>query len=398
VIFVAASCTKNPSNALTTESINAPSLYLPANMSVEDSLKTTIIWNTVANAALYEFQISSKQDFSDTLMSDSLPQNYRNITKWDSLLTPNATYYWRVRAISSGGTSRWSLISCFSEHIQPPYMSSFPYWDDIDISLTPVINWDTVSGTNAVKYQLQISKGYDFDSIVVNITTVADSFKVNLPLSYGTLYETRVRAISSFDTSDWSDTNAFNTLYDIPGKTVLTYPTNRATGISNSDYLSWVAENGSATYEIQVAADPNFTNILFQTSGTTSTSYSLSYFTGNTTYYWRVRTTNSLGTGLWSDVWSFTTAYFVQLLSPYDTERNVGSPATLTWSAVPGVSTYWVKLYSSYNGTILNDSTITTTSISVVVPSSYYCYWQVCGIFPDGTKTAWSSQWSFKRN
>jgi hypothetical protein len=397
MLFVAVSCTKNPSNALTSESINTPSLYSPANKSVVDSLKTTIIWNTVANAALYEFQISSKQDFSDTLMSDSLPENYRNITKWDSLLTPNATYYWRVRAISSGGTSRWSSISCFSEHIEPPYMRSFSYQEYMNISLTPVINWDTVSGPNAVKYQLQISKDYDFDSIVVNTMTVADSFKVIQPLSYGTAYETRVRAISNFDTSDWSYIEEFYTLYNTPGKTVLAYPANGAKGILGSDYLSWVYEKGSATYDIQVAADPNFTNILFQTSGTTSKSYSLSSCMANTTYYWRVRTTNSMGTGTWSDVWSFTTAYFVQLLSPYDTERNVGSPATLTWSAVPGVSTYWVKLYSS-SGTFLNDSTITTTSISVDIFTSYSCYWQVCGIFPDGTKTAWSSQWSFKRN
>jgi hypothetical protein len=234
--------------------------------------------------------------------------------------------------------------------------------------------------------------------MVVNITTVADSFKVNQPLSYGTSYETRVRAISNFDTSDWSYTKDFYTLYDIPGKTVLTYPANGATGISNSNYLSWVYERGYATYDIQVAADSNFTNILFQTSGTTSTSYSLSLLMGHTTYYWRVRTTNSMGTGLWSDVWLFTTGYFIQLLSPSNTQRYVGSPATLTWSAVPGVSKYWVKLYSSYNGTIINDSTITTTSVSAPVPSGYYCYWQVCGIFPDGTKTAWSSEWSFKRN
>ncbi|MDI6767906.1 MAG: M36 family metallopeptidase [Bacteroidota bacterium] len=91
-----------------------------------------------------------------------------------------------------------------------------------------------------------------------------------------------------------------------PPTPILASPSNGATGVSTSPTLSWNPFSG-ATYRLQVSSDINFTGIVFDQSGITTTYKQVGPFSNSTTYYWRVNATNNNGTSYWSCPWNFAT-------------------------------------------------------------------------------------------
>ncbi|HRF96132.1 MAG TPA: hypothetical protein PLZ51_13095, partial [Aggregatilineales bacterium] len=85
-------------------------------------------------------------------------------------------------------------------------------------------------------------------------------------------------------------------------KPALVSPTDGALTLSQNVTFNWIASLSATQYQIQIASDSAFTNVLYDVTQVTTT-YTQS-FTSNT-YYWRVRGKNSLGDGPWSDTYQF---------------------------------------------------------------------------------------------
>ncbi len=87
-------------------------------------------------------------------------------------------------------------------------------------------------------------------------------------------------------------------------------PADNSVDVYPNPVLSWDGdESGATTYEIQIATDQNFSNIV-ETGFTTGTSYQpVNASTGATQYYWRVRGMNSCGTSTFSTEFNFTTDF-----------------------------------------------------------------------------------------
>nr|MBP7588780.1 hypothetical protein [Thermoanaerobaculia bacterium] len=80
-----------------------------------------------------------------------------------------------------------------------------------------------------------------------------------------------------------------------------------ATNVPLSTSFSWAAQVGVASYQLEVATDAAFTNIV-RTATTASTSTTVSpELPSNVQLYWRVRGTNTCGNGNFSPVRSFAT-------------------------------------------------------------------------------------------
>ncbi|MGB0879261.1 MAG: reprolysin-like metallopeptidase [Polaribacter sp.] len=94
----------------------------------------------------------------------------------------------------------------------------------------------------------------------------------------------------------------FNTV----GNMTLTSPSNGNTGESFAPTLMWNADSNATSYDVEVATNSTFTNIIASGNVTTN-SYALSGLSQVTTYYWRVRGKNFCGTGNYSSAYSFTT-------------------------------------------------------------------------------------------
>jgi subtilisin-like proprotein convertase family protein len=87
----------------------------------------------------------------------------------------------------------------------------------------------------------------------------------------------------------------------------LSTPANGATGVSGPYNFSWVADVNAATYDIDIATDAAFTNIVDFATGLGANSYSTGVLLSNTMYYWRVRAVNQCGSGTFAG-FDFTTA------------------------------------------------------------------------------------------
>jgi PKD repeat protein/subtilisin-like proprotein convertase family protein len=85
-------------------------------------------------------------------------------------------------------------------------------------------------------------------------------------------------------------------------------PNNGATDISLSPELFWNPIPDAINYQVDVASDPAFGNIIESQANITTLSYTLSTVLNQfTTYYWRVRGTNNCTTGSFGAVYNFTT-------------------------------------------------------------------------------------------
>lgn len=94
----------------------------------------------------------------------------------------------------------------------------------------------------------------------------------------------------------------------VAGPTLIN-PMNGATG--EFLYPTYVWSGTTGNYDIEIATDAQFQNIVDFAYGRPAALYKGQLLAGNTLHYWRVRQNNSCGTGPWSGAASFTTSPIV---------------------------------------------------------------------------------------
>jgi hypothetical protein len=118
-------------------------------------------------------------------------------------------------------------------------------------------------------------------------------------------YQVNILGTAGAQTSNQSVTlNLYNA---VPGAVTLTSPPNGATNVALSPTFTWAAVAQAATYDIQVATDAGFTNIVASATGLTQTQYSGATLNPATQYFWHVRALNTCGTGAFSATFNFVT-------------------------------------------------------------------------------------------
>ncbi|MGA2507937.1 MAG: fibronectin type III domain-containing protein, partial [Chitinispirillaceae bacterium] len=150
-----------------------------------------------------------------------------------------------------------------------------------------------------------------------------------------------------------------------PAAPTLSSPANGATNVALNPTLTWDSSAGASHYQLQVAKDSSFNSIVFSDSMLTSTSRAISSLVNSTTYYWRVRASNTGGTSAWSADWRFTTVSGLPgtptLVSPSNGQTNVSTNPMMTWNSAAGAATYRLQVAtdSTFATTIFDDSTLT---------------------------------------
>jgi hypothetical protein len=150
----------------------------------------------------------------------------------------------------------------------------------------------------------------DYQNNILYTTTpvsVANDAGVYLLASYYTVggYQNRLKGAAP-------DVGAFETggtapVAQAPPAPALLSPANAATGIALTAQIQWVASPTAASSQVQVSTSSSFSANVIDQGGITGTTYPLSSLGFTTTYFWRVRASNSAGTSPWSSVWQFST-------------------------------------------------------------------------------------------
>ncbi len=93
-----------------------------------------------------------------------------------------------------------------------------------------------------------------------------------------------------------------------PGFPKLLYPLNEGNNLPVDLQLSWAEAAQAGTYEVQIANDPNFDQIVEEAVGLVQTTYTASKLQPDHVYFWRVRTVNSCATGKYTASATFRTS------------------------------------------------------------------------------------------
>ena len=87
----------------------------------------------------------------------------------------------------------------------------------------------------------------------------------------------------------------------------LQLPLNNSANVSNPAAFSWSVDSYAQQYDIQIATDANFNNIV-ESATVASNNFTSTILRSNKVYYWRVRSINTCASGNYSAVSTFTTA------------------------------------------------------------------------------------------
>ncbi|GGP05901.1 hypothetical protein GCM10010992_23980 [Cloacibacterium rupense] len=190
-------------------------------------------------------------------------------------------------------------------------------------------------------------------------------------------------------------------------------PTNQSLCISNALTFNWNtstdAQNDAITYQIQIATDNQFTQII-NSSTVNSTSYTFTLDKGKA-YYWRVKaidsknassefsTTNSLYTE--ANATTNHLPFMPQLVKPAQ-DTNVNTTVDLEWNAsdvdtsdVLSYDIYWGTSKTNLTNSKTNVSTKTTQITGLQATTTYF--WRVVVKDNKGGETI-GQIWSFKTN
>jgi hypothetical protein len=310
-------------------------------------------------------------------------------------LSPATTYYVRAYASNTGAPVYGSQVSFITTPPAPTLAS--PANGATDVSTTPTLSWNSVSGAN--RYEVEVHGNSGFTNLIFqNQNVTGTSVSVSPALQNGTTYYWRVRAANDGGESGWSS-RSFTTVVAAPSAPTLASPANGATGVSTTPTLSWNSVSGANRYEVEVHGNSGFTNLIFQNQNVTGTSVSVSPALQNgTTYYWRVRAVNDGGSSGWSSR-SFTTVVAAPsaptLASPANGATGVSTTPTLSWNSVSGANRYEVEVHgnSGFTNLIFQNQNVTGTSVSVspALQNGTTYYWRVRAV-NDGGSSGWSSR------
>lgn len=152
------------------------------------------------------------------------------------------------------------------------------------------------------------------------------------------------------------------------GAMSLTSPTNNAVGQGLSVNLTWAANANATSYDVQVATDLAFTNII-SSGNTVSTSYAVSGLSQATDYYWRVLPKNASCSGTYSSANKFTTGVIsCGTTASTNVPLNIATTANVTVNStlnIPSGGTIGdVNVTMNITHTWINDLTATLISPS----------------------------------
>ena len=361
----------------TLEERSAPSpvLVSPANGAAGIPTTALFVWRNVGGASAYGLQVASDSLFgSGFVFSDStLADTSRSV----SGLSPASTYFWRVRAKSSGSFGPYSEVRRFSTAVGTPVLRS-PSNGALGQPSSLALRWSPVAGATAFHAQASTDPSFAGGLLLDNNASPTPPWRSRTDGGDDVLL-----ACAGPECGGPGSIFSGVGLYDHSRGSGAGFPADGATGVSGSVTLRWKKLGERRLIGLRVSTNPSFASgIVVDDSTLSDTSRTVSDLIDGTAYYWRVagRQGNAEGPASAARTFSTVTAAPV-LVSPANGASGLVSPVTFAWRRVSGALTYHFQLASDsafQSGFVKNDSTLTDTSRIVVgMAAGQRYYWRV---------------------
>jgi uncharacterized protein (TIGR02145 family) len=357
-----------------TDTIQIPDVVLisPANSATVSSLPVALSWNNFGTNYVYSLYLDTND--GSTLVSNSLTTPSYLATN----LTDITTYYWKVRATNTLNNrfEESSVFSFYTDTIQIPDVVLISPTNNEKISNLPItLSWNDFGTDYVYSLYLDTNDG----STLVTSSLTEPSYLAN-DLVDLTTYYWKVRATNTLNGRfEESSVFSFNTdTTQIPDVELIS-PANSATVSGLPLTLSW--NNFGINYVYSLYLDTNDGSTLISNS-LTIPSYLATNLADLTTYYWKVRATNTLN-NLYeeSSVYSFFTDTIqipdVVLISPANAETLSSLPVTLSWNDFGTDYVYSLYLDTNDGSTLVSNSLTTPSYLATNLVDLTTYHWKV---------------------
>jgi len=179
-------------------------------------------------------------------------------------------------------------------------------------------------------------------------------------------------------------------------------PRDGSTDNPNAVVLEWLVPPGAEMFDVQLASDREFTNIVVEENARPVASLTVKDLELGVPYHWRVRAHSAAETSEWSSSWSFSSASVAvvplvpTLAFPAPDTDRMPLTVTLGWQASPGALSYEVQV-SMEPGLDRKVADLpvkgTRQDIRQLV-NGYTYWWRVRAVSAVG-KSEWSQVWKF---
>ena len=346
-------------------------------MTYSDSGKPKLTWNAVSGATSYRVFRSESRGTGYSLLGTTTATSYTNTGA-----AVGKTYYYRVKAVNSVGTSGYSNI--VSGKAKPAAPAAPSVTAGNSSTGKPQLTWKAVSG--AVKYEVYRSTRQNSGYSLLG-TTTSTSY-VNTGAAVGKTYYYRVKAVNR-------DGMASGYSNIVSGKAKAAAPAAPSVTAGNSSTgkprLTWKAVSGAVSYRIYRSESRGTGYSLLGT--TSSTSYVNTGASTGTTYYYRVKAVNRDGM---ASGYSNIVSGKAKAAAPAAPSVTAGNSSTgkprLTWKAVSGAVSY--RIYRSESrgtGYSLLGTTSSTSYVNTGAAAGKTYYYRIKAVNRDGMASAYSN-------
>ena len=304
------------SKSVTTKKVTLPSkVYINSVSTTSNGSNASIEINTFNYDKIttgYQVILATDNHFKSTVTNGkTISKNPITITG----LKLNTVYYYKIRAVRNlNGKeyySSWLIPENNAIKTEGAYAIFNPSIDSVVLTndnTECAVRWSAPNTDyDSISYVLQYSTTSAFsDADTVSVNTTANNYKFTT--KYNNTYYIRAQGVikkgEQSHKTGWSSTTNINVLdpYAIDSAPVIS----SVSSTKNSITLSWNSVANATNYVVSYSTDKSFTTkIDIKTSTKTIT---LSDLTSDTTYYLKVKATNSKNSSAYSSVKSVKTA------------------------------------------------------------------------------------------
>jgi hypothetical protein len=284
-----------------------------------------------------------------------------------SALEGNTDYFWRIDAVSLGGSSKgvvWKFTTAPAEATAPAPLDS-----DSGIGIDTALSW--TAGAGAASHDVYLGTN---QAAVTAAAHASPEFKGNrTSTSYDppgnldgfTTYYWRIDEVTT-DGTTRGDVWSFTTAAGEAAQPI--QPSDGATGVELQPTLKWTTAAGATSHDVYLGTGETAVgqatraSAEFRVNQAGTSWVSAAPLDGNTTYYWRIDEVDADDNVTKGAVWQFRTATGqARDPIPANLGGDIEATTSLSWTAGSGATTH--RVYLGTNQAAVDAATTSTPGI-----------------------------------